>query len=58
MSELVAAVAPDELLILPRGEVRLHGIDFDEDFLWELMARHFSRQQWQAKPMFSDAYGI
>ena len=58
MSELVVAAAQDELLILPRGKVRLHGIDFDENFLSELVARHFSRQQWQAKPMFSDAYGI
>ena len=58
MSELVAAAAHDELLILPRGKVRLHGIDFDEDFLSELVARHFRRQQWQTKPMFSDAYGI
>jgi integrase len=58
MSELVAAAAQDELLILPRVKVRLHGIDFDEDFLSELVARHFRRQQWQAKPMFSDAYGI
>jgi len=23
------AAAPDELLILPKGKVRLHGIDFD-----------------------------
>jgi hypothetical protein len=29
MSELVAAADPDELLILPRGKVRLHGLDFD-----------------------------
>jgi hypothetical protein len=58
MSELVAAAAHDELLLLPRGKVRLHGIDFDEDFLSELVARHFRRQQWQAKPMFSEAYGI
>ena len=49
---------PGELLILPRGKVRLQGIDFNEDFLSELVARHFKRQQWQAKPMFSDAYGI
>ena len=58
MTELVAAAAPDELLILPRGKVRLHGIDFDEDFLSELVARYFRRQQWQAKPRFSDAYDI
>ena len=58
MSELVAKAALDELLILPRGKARLHGIDFDEDFLSELVARHFRRQQWQTKPMFSDAYGI
>ena len=58
MSELVAAAAHDELLILPRGKVRLHGIDFDEDFLSELVARYFRRQQWQAKPRFSDAYDI
>ena len=58
MSELVAAAASDELLVLPRRKVRLHGIDFDKDFLSELVARHFRRQQWQAKPMFSDAFGI
>jgi hypothetical protein len=58
MSELVAAAAQDELLILPRRKVRLHGIDFDEDFLSELVARHFRRQLWQTKPRFSDAYGI
>jgi hypothetical protein len=58
MSELVAAATPDELLILPRGKVRLHGIDFDEDFFSELVARHFRRQLWKDKPMFSDAYGI
>jgi len=26
--------------------------------LSELVARHFRRQHWQAKPKFSDAYGI
>jgi hypothetical protein len=57
MSELVAA-APDELLILTRGKVRLHSIDFDEDFLSALVALRLRRQQWQSKPMFSDAYGI
>jgi hypothetical protein len=58
MSKLVAAAVPDELVILPRRKVRLHGIDFDEDFLSELVARHFRRQEWLAKPMFSDAFGI
>jgi hypothetical protein len=58
MSELVTAAAHDELLILTRGKVRLHGIDFDEDFLSELIARHFRRQQWQAEPLFSDAYVV
>ena len=46
MSELVAAAATDELLILPRGKVRLRVIDFDEDFLSELVVEHFRRQQW------------
>ena len=58
MSELVATAAPNELLILPRGKVRLHGIDFEEDFLSELVAQHFRRQQWQVKPRFSDGYDI
>jgi len=58
MSELVAAAPHDELLILSRGKVRFHGIDFDEDFLPELVALHFRRQQWQAKLILSDAYGI
>jgi hypothetical protein len=46
------------LLILARGKVRLHGINFEEDFLSELVARHFMRQQLQAKPTFSYAYDI
>ncbi len=58
MSELVAAAAQDELLILYMSKVRLHGIDVDKDFLLELAARLFRRHQWQAKPMFSNAYGI
>jgi hypothetical protein len=45
-------------MIFPRGKVSLHCIDFDEDFYSELGAWHFRRQQWQAKPMFSDAFGI
>ena len=52
MLELVTAVAPDELLILPIGKVRFHGIDFSENFLSELVAQHLRRQQWQTKPMF------
>jgi hypothetical protein len=58
MTELLAAAAPDELLNLPSRKVRLHGFDFDEYFLSELVTRYLRRQQWQAKPMFSDAYGI
>ena len=58
MTELVAAAAHDELLILSRAKVRLHGIDFDEDFLSELVARHFRRQQLQAKPRFSNGNDI
>ena len=59
MSELVAAAdTADELMLLPRGKVRLHGIDFDENFLCELVARHYRRQQGQGKPMFSDAYAM
>ena len=56
MTELLVAAATDGWLILPRGKVRLHGIDFDENFLSELVAQHFRRQHWYAKPMFSDAY--
>ncbi len=40
------------------GESASTGIDFDEDFLPELVPRHFRRHQWQAKPLFSNAYGI
>ena len=35
-----------------QGKVRLNGIDFDENFLLELVARHFRRQQWQAFALF------
>ncbi len=39
-------------------KIRTPFIDFDEDFLLELVVRHFRRQQWQTKPMFSNAYDI
>lgn len=58
MAELVAAAIYDELLILPRGKVRLHVIDFDEDCLSDLVAWHFKWQQWQTKPIYLGAYDI
>jgi hypothetical protein len=58
MSEFEAAFTHNELLILPRGKVILQGIDFEEDFLSQMVDQNFRRQPWQAKPMFSDAYDI
>jgi hypothetical protein len=43
------------MLILPSGKLRLDDIDFDGDFLSELVAQLFRRQRWLVKPMFSDA---
>jgi hypothetical protein len=45
MKELVAADSTDELLILPQRKVRLHGIEFDEDFLSALVAKHLTKQR-------------
>ena len=58
MKELVAAHSTDELSILPQRKVRLHGIEFDEDFLSALVAKHLTKQRWQTRPRFSDAYDI
>ena len=58
MKELVAAHSTDELLILPQRKVRLHGIEFDEDFLSALVAKHLTKQRWQTRSRFSDAYDI
>ena len=58
MKDLVAVDSTDELLILPQRKVRLHGIEFDEDFLSALVAKHLTKQRWQTRPRFSDAYDI
>jgi integrase len=58
MKELVAVDSTDELLILPQRKVRLHGIEFDEDFLSALVAKHLTKKRWQTRPKFSDAYDI
>ncbi len=58
MKDLVAVDSTDELLILPARKVRLHGIEFDEDFLSALVAKHLTKQRWQTRPRFSDAYEI
>jgi integrase len=58
MKDLVAVDSIDKLLILPQRKVRLHGIEFDEDFLSALVAKHLTKQRWQTRPRFSDAYEI
>lgn len=58
MKELVATHSADGLLILPQRKVRLHGIEFDEDFLSALVAKHLTKKRWQTWPRFSDAYDI
>ncbi len=58
MKELVAVDSTNELLILPQRKVRLHGIEFDEDFLSALVAKHLTQQRWQTRPKFSDAFEI
>lgn len=58
MSEYLPIALPEDLALIPRRKVALHGIDFDEDFLSELVAKHLSRQQWQREPTLSDAYAL
>lgn len=58
MSALVATNLTDERPIRSERKVRLHGIDFDEDFLSILVAKHLTKQRWQARPRFSDAFDI
>jgi len=58
MKAIVTAALPVDCLILPQRRIRLHGVDFDEDFLATLVAKHLTRQRWQARPRFSDAFEI
>ena len=34
-----------EQLIFPRNKVRIHGVEFDEDLLSELVVKHLSEQK-------------
>jgi hypothetical protein len=58
MNELVAVDSADELLIFPQRKVRPHGIEFEEDFLSASAAKHLTKQRWQTRPRFSDAFEI
>ena len=58
MKELVVAHSYDNLLIFPQRKVRLHGIEFDEDFLSALAAKHLTQQRWHTRPKVSDAFDI
>jgi integrase len=58
MTALVANASHNELLIIPKRKVRLHGIEFDEDFLSALVAKHLTQQRWQTRPKLSDAFDI
>ena len=48
----------NDFLILPRRKVRVHGVEFDEDFISELVSRHLKSQQLRSAPRISDAYEI
>jgi integrase len=47
-----------EQLIFPRNKVSIHGVEFDEDLLSELVVKHLSEQKSKFRPKLSDALEI
>lgn len=58
MKALLTLASPDELQILEKPQIRLNGVNFDEDFLSALVAKHFTKQRWQVRHRVSDAFEI
>ena len=58
MKAISTLVLPNELQILPKAQVRLNGINFDEDFLSALVAKHLTKQRLKVRHRVSDAFEI
>ena len=58
MKALLNLASPNKLQILEKPQVRLNGINFDEDFLSALVAKHFTKQRCQVRHRISDAFEI
>ena len=58
MKALLTLTSPDELQILEKPQICLNGVNFDEDFLSALVAKHFTKQRWQVRHRISDAFEI
>ena len=58
MKAISTIVLPNELQILPKAQVRLNGINFDEDFLSALVAKHLTKQRLEVRHRVSDAFEI
>ena len=58
MKAISTVALPDELQILPKSQVRLNGINFDEDFLSALVAKHLTKQRLKVRHRVSDAFEI
>ena len=58
MKAISTVALSDELQILPKSQVRLNGINFDEDFLSALVAKHLTKQRLKVRHRVSDAFEI
>ena len=58
MKAISTLVLPNELQIVPKPQVRLNGINFDEDFLSALVAKHLTKQRLEVRHRVSDAFEI
>ena len=58
MKAISTVALSDELQILPKSQVRLNGINFDEDFLLALVAKHLTKQRLNVRHRVSDAFEI
>ena len=44
--------------LFPRKKIHIHGVEFDEDFLSDLVVKHLNEQHTTLRPKFSDAFEI
>jgi len=58
MKAISTVVLPNELQILAKAQVRLNGINFDEDFLSALVAKQLTKQRLEVRHRVSDAFEI
>ncbi len=58
MTLITKPKSTDELIFSTRKKILIHGIEFEEEFLSGLIAKHLSEKTANLRPRFSDAFDI